>query len=310
MLAHQSIGSVIDHSGKQSHKETQADQAYQWIGVRALNGAMGAEIDAGSLAKPLAPPVIAEIRAAWLAYRLVVFRDQDLDTAQYAAFCEQFGVLDSYPFAKPTADHPQVYPIIKEPHQAFNFGGGWHTDTSYLEQPPAATCLMALEVPGHGGDTLFANTTAAFGGLSEGMQALTQKLTGVFTPALVHGDNGAFAHLRQGSQGSAETTTVEVAQQRVRHPIIRTHPTSGQKAIYAATGHCERFAGMTKQESQPLLQFLQEHATRPEFTARLQWQVGTVALWDNRCVFHYALNDYPGERREMRRVTLQGETPS
>ena len=271
-----------------------------------LNGALGAEIDAGPLDRPLAPGVLAEIRKAWHEHQLILFRDQTLSTGQYAAFCEQFGELDRYPFAQPLADHPLVYPIVKEPDQAFNFGGGWHTDTSYLEKPPAATCLMAIEVPVHGGDTLFANTAAAFAALSPGMRQLTQDSIGVFTPALVHGESGAFAHLRQGS---AESTDTQAAQQRVRHPIIRSHPDTKRQAIYAATGHCERLGQMTVEESRPLLQFLQAQATQPEFTVRLQWQVGTIALWDNRCVFHYALNDYPGQRREMRRVTLKGEVP-
>lgn len=282
---------------------------YQHIDVTPHNGAMGAEINAGRLDVPLAPAVIGEIRRAWLAYGLIVFRDQSLSTPGYARFCEQFGALDSYPFATPTDEHARVYPIIKEPDQAFNFGGGWHTDTSYLVQPPAATCLMALEVPAHGGDTLFANTTAAFEAMSPAMQALTQDLNGVFTPALVHGNSGAFAHLRQGSASTPDAEEVALATQRVEHPIIRTHPQTGRKAIYAAAGHCECLADMTVEESQPILNYLQTQATKPEFTTRLSWQPGTLAMWDNRCVFHYALNDYPGQRREMRRVTLRGEVP-
>ena len=282
---------------------------YQHITVQALNGALGAEINAGSLCVPLTEQVIAEVQKAWLEFGVVVFRDQSLSTPEFARFCEQFGALDRYPFATPTAEHDQVYPIIKEPEQAHNFGGGWHTDTSYLAQPPAATCLLALQVPPHGGDTLFANTAAAYEALSAGMQALASPLRGVFTPALVHGTSGAFAHLRQGSAESQDSAQAATAAQRVEHPIIRTHPATGRKAIYAAAGHCERIVDMTIEESQPILNYLENHATRPEFTVRLQWQVGTIALWDNRCVFHYALNDYPGERREMRRVTLQGEVP-
>ena len=275
--------------------------------VKPLSGALGAEISGVDLREPLTTGQLEDLRAEWLAHHVLVFRDQPLSPAQHAAFCSQLGELDTYPFVQATTDHPNVIPLIKEPDQKINFGGAWHTDTSYMERPPMATCLHALEVPSRGGDTLFADTNKAFEALTPAMQAWVEPLIGVFTPALVHGRSGAYAGVQHGMDKKDDDDTAE---QRVEHPIIRTHPETGIKAIYAGTAHCERFRGMTRNESLPMLQFLYQQATRPEFTSRVSWQPHTVTLWDNRCVFHYALNDYQGERRSMHRVTIKGDVPA
>lgn len=282
---------------------------HQHIALHPMSGALGVEIELppGFVASSAAAEVVAEINAAWIEHHLVVFRDLNLTPPQQAEFCSLLGALDVYPFLEATTEHPNVVPIIKEPDHRLNFGGAWHTDTSYMAKPPKATCLYALEVPQRGGDTLFANTTKAYAALSEGMKAMLDGLVGVFTPSMVHGKQGAYS-AKQLNLDTREAP--DVAEQRVRHPVIRTHPETGEKSIYATPVHCERFDNMSRSESLPLLNYLYEFATRPEFTTRLSWQPGTLAIWDNRCVFHNAINDYQGERREVHRVTLCGDSPA
>ena len=270
---------------------------------------LGAEIERIDLSRPVPNAAFDELRRAWLEHHLLVFRDQSLTPAQQAAFCSRFGELATYPFVEATTDHPNVIPIIKDVDQTSNFGGVWHTDGSYMSSPPMATCLYALEVPRRGGDTLYANTAEAFEALSPALQRLVAPIVGVFTPTMVHGRHGPYASVGQRSEAMAKRDNPSLAEQRVHHPIIRTHPETGRRAIFATIYHCERFQGMTREESLPLLGYLHEHATRDAFTQRLRWRPGTLALWDNRCLFHYALNDYQGERRHMRRVTVEGERP-
>lgn len=281
--------------------------AYQHIQVEPMIGALGAEIGGVDLASPLAASVVAEIRQAWVEHSVVFFRDQSLTPDAHTRFAECFGELDDYPFVEPLEENPHVIPIIKEPETRMNFGGGWHTDTSYLPQPPMATVLYALEVPERGGDTLFADMYQAYETLSEGMQRLASGLTGVYSASMVHGRSGAYR--LAGDHPMTRRQDEATAEARVEHPIVGTHPETGRKAIYCSLGHTERFKDMTREESTPLLQFFSRHATRAELTTRFHWHRGSLALWDNRCVQHYALNDYPGERRHMHRVTIKGDTP-
>jgi len=283
--------------------------AHQHINIAPLAGALGAEITAPDLFstdKQLQAIVAAEVYQAWLKYHLVVLRDLSLSPNALADVCALFGELDTYPFVQATTDHPNVIRIVKEPQQTKNFGGAWHTDTSYMAQPPKATCLFALEVPDTGGDTLFASTSLAYDTLSNDQKAQVEGLVGVFTPSLVHGSSGPYADVKHGQQ---EKQSPHLVTQRVHHPVIRTHPETGRKAIYATPLHCESIESKTHEESSQLLTTLYEFATEDRFTARLKWAPGTLALWDNRCLFHNALNDYQGQRREMLRVTLKGDVP-
>ena len=283
---------------------------YSHITVRRLSGPLGAEIDGVDLNADLGAEVWREINAAWLEHHLVVFRDQRLKPEDQARFCARFGTLATYPFVEATEGHPNVIPIIKEPDQTRNFGGAWHTDSSYMPTPPKATCLYAVQTPDHGGDTMFANTHRAFEDLTDGMKSLVGDLTGVYTPALVHGSQGSLAKVSDHGKDMKKKHNPDTAEQRVYHPIIRSHPETGERAIYCSIYHCERIDGMSREESLPIIRYLHEHATKLDYTTRLRWQPGTLAIWDNRCVFHYALNDYRGERRHMRRVTIEGERPA
>ncbi len=262
------------------------------------------------LCQSLAPEVRAEIHCAWLEFGLLCFRDQQLSAAEQAAFAAGFGALDVYPFMKGSDAHPNVIDIIKEASSVTNFGGLWHTDTSYLLQPPKATVLYAVEVPAVGGDTLFADARAAYDDLPAELRDELADARGVFSPSLVHGQGGAYAsEAAQADLGERYGGNADRAEDEVEHPLFRTHPDTGRKSIYCSLAHTVRIVGMSREASLPLLSELAAHATSERYVARLRWTPGTLAIWDNRCLFHYALNDYHGQRRYMRRVIVRGDRP-
>ncbi|RMD61602.1 MAG: taurine dioxygenase [Alphaproteobacteria bacterium] len=281
------------------------------IEIRPLTPALGAEISGPEgrqldLSQPLDAAVFADIERAFHEYAVLVFRDQRLDPAALAAFAGRFGPLGRYPFAAPLPGHPHVVPIIKEAHQTTNFGGMWHSDTAYLERPPLGSALYALEVPPLGGDTLFANMVLAYESLSSGMQALLDGLKAI-NSAAKNGGTVRAAPLAEGTMVGRDLD--KMATHEAVHPVVRTHPVTGRKALYVNRAHTVRFEAMSEAESAPILEFLFAHAVREEFTCRVRWAPGTLALWDNRCTQHYPLNDYHGHRRVMHRVTIEGERP-
>ena len=276
---------------------------YQHIEVTPLAGAVGALISGVRLSAALDAAVIAEIRTAWLAHGVVFFRDQPLPAGEFQAFAERFGEVIEYPFVKGIEGHPMIIPVLKLPHERNNFGGIWHTDTAYLPQPPMATMLIAREVPPYGGDTLFASGYAAFEALSPTLQSVLFALKGVNTSSKADVTKTREDRIKEAPTEKSKQDFV------AEHPVVRTHPETGRKSIYVNFGHTARFVGMTEEESKPLLDFLFQHVCRPEFTCRFSWQVGSIALWDNRCTLHNPVNDYHGFKRLMHRVTLQGDTP-
>ncbi len=291
----------MSESSPQSHPAS--------LQVTPLVGTFGAEVDGIDLLT-LADADRRALQDAFRDHSLLCIRGQDhLTPAQFADFATLFGELDTYPFMTPLDEHPNVIPIIKEPGAKLNFGGGWHTDTSYNERPPAITMLHAIEVPARGGDTLFSNTALAFEAWSDGMRALVEPLQGVYSAAIVHGSGGAYAQAND-KQADAYQRRNERAEERNEHPLIRTHPVTRKQAIYCSLAHTMRIRNMSRKDSLPLLQLLQDQATRVEFQSRVHWRPGTITMWDNRCVWHYALNDYHGQRRHMHRITIKGERPA
>jgi taurine dioxygenase len=220
---------------------------------------------------------------------------------------ERFGEPCYYPFVTGIEGYPFIFEVVKEENEMVNFGGNWHSDTTYLAQPPLATLLYALETPTHGGDTLFANTSAAYEALSEGMRALVDKLVGVNSASLKVTGGRRKLHSPLGGMKVHDTEKAE--EYEAEHPVARTHPETGRKALYLSRSHTIRFRGMTEEESRPLIDFLQAHQTRPEFTCRVRWSPGTLTIWDNRCTQHCAVNDYHGQRRRMQRLTVGPEAP-
>jgi taurine dioxygenase len=279
--------------------------SYRHIEVRPIAPALGAEIGGVDLARPLDDAVFAEIEAAFHDHLVIFFRDQELTPESQVRFAARFGPVGRYPFAEPIEGHPDVIAVVKEADQTTNFGGMWHSDTAYLERPPLGSALYALEVPAVGGDTLFANMYLAYDTLSAGMKTLLDGLAAV-NSAGKGGGAVRGPHLASGAMTGRDLDkmTLEAA-----HPVVRTHPATGRKALYVNRAHTVRFAEMTEAESAPLLDFLFDHAERDDFTCRFRWTKGALALWDNRCTQHYPLNDYHGHRRVMHRVTVEGERP-
>jgi len=183
-------------------------------------------------------------------------------------------------------------------HLSKNIGGGWHTDHSYDQIPAMGSLLYALQTPPTGGDTLFASMYAAYDALSDGLK---QTLAGL---RAVHSSRHVFGAKKPGLEDRFHNP--DLATQDAVHPVVITHPDSGRKALYVNPGFTLRFDGWTDEESRPLLSYLYEHAVRPEFVYRFAWQPGSLAFWDNRATWHYAVNDYHGERRLMHRITVEG----
>jgi len=273
------------------------------LDVRPLSGALGAEILGIDLAHDFGDETVAAIRAAWLEHLVIFFRQQTLSPAQFLKLASRFGEPVEYPFVKGLEGFPQITPVIKLEHEKINFGGLWHSDTAYLERPPMATMLIARETPPRGGDTLFANMYRAYETLSEGMRRMLDGLVVVNSSAKADVTRTREDRVRDSAKNDAREEYV------AEHPVVRTHPETGRKALYANGGHALRFRDMTVEESAPLLSYLFSHATRPEFTCRFRWEVGSIALWDNRCTQHNPVNDYHGFRRVMHRVTLKGDVP-
>jgi taurine dioxygenase len=279
---------------------------YERIEISRLAPALGAEVSGVDLSRPVDGATTMEIRWAFAEYLVLFFRGQDLTPESQVAFASLFGPVGTYPFAAPIAEHPLVIPIVKEPHQTTNFGGLWHTDTPYLEQPSLGSVLYAREVPEYGGDTMWANGYRAWETLSEGLRSTLEPLRAVQSAARNKAKLRA-DHLKDGSMRGHNVEEMDVRQ--AEHPVARTHPVTGRKALYISPAHTTNFAGWSEAESAPLLDYLFSHITAEENTCRFRWTKGTVAVWDNRCSLHYPLNDYHGFRREMHRVTIEGERP-
>ncbi|HYC45187.1 MAG TPA: TauD/TfdA family dioxygenase [Burkholderiales bacterium] len=274
---------------------------YRCIEVRPVAGALGAEIGGFDASQPLDEDVVAEIRSAWLDHLVIFLRDQRLTPQQQLAFAARFGEPMGYPQLKGLPECPLITPVMKLPHERVNFGGIWHSDTTYLERPPMASMLYALEVPRYGGDTLFANQYLAYETLSDGLKRALDGVIGINSSLKAEASKTREDALR--AAGEENKTLIG------EHPVVRTHPETGRKALYVNVGHTTHFKGWSEDESKPLLEYLFRHQIRPELTCRFTWQPGSLAFWDNRCTQHFPVNDYHGFRRVMHRVTLAGDTP-
>jgi len=273
--------------------------------IKPIAGALGAEISGVDLAT-VGPSEINRIREAFNQYHVVVFREQTLSPRQQKQFAQQFGSLETHPYINGLEDDPEVVAIIKERDEKINFGGGWHSDMSFLQRPPLGSLLYALEVPEYGGDTLFSNQHAAYLALSDTMKAIADDLVGLHSAASQYGRGG---DSEKRNYGSMNLEVSDEAHQLVEHPVVRTHPESNLRALYVNRPFTEGIKGMQKPESEAFLKFLFRHCEQERFTCRVQWEVGTLTMWDNRIVQHYALNDYQGQRRHMNRVTVEGDAP-
>jgi len=276
--------------------------AHQKISVKPLSAALGAVIDGVDLAQDLSDSTLEELKNAFGRYSVIFFRDQGLTPQQHIDLAERWGTINVNRFFKPLEDYPQIAQVIKEADQKKNIGGVWHTDQSYDQIPAMGSMLYARKVPEVGGDTIFSSMYLAYEALSDGMKDMLGGLKAW------HSSRHAFGYGATDREHyeDGRLANPELATQDALHPVVITHPITGRKALYVNSDFTVRFDGWTVEESKPLLDFLCTHGTRQEFTCRFHWEPGSIAFWDNRATWHYALNDYHGEQRIMHRITLEG----
>lgn len=270
------------------------------MNIVPVNGGCGAEIRNVDL-NNLSDAEVEAVADAHAEHGVVFFREQTLGPDEQLAAAGRFGAINVNRFFTPVPEQPRVALVLKEPQHETNIGGSWHTDHSYDQAPALGSMLYAKEVPESGGDTMFANMYGACEALSPGLRETLEGLCAVHSSRHIFGPQGYHASRGDDRYGNAERATQDAV-----HPVIIRHPRSGRAALYVNPGFTVRIDGWTELESRPLLDYLFRVAARPEHTCRFQWRPGSVAFWDNRATWHYALNDYPGERRLMHRVTIDG----
>ena len=275
---------------------------YKEIGVTPQSTALGAVISGIDLSKEPSKRAMAELEDAFGRYSVIFFRDQNLTPQQHIAMAERWGAINVNRFFKPLDGYPQIAQVIKEANQKENIGGTWHTDHSYDLIPAMGSMLYAREVPTVGGDTLFSSMYLAYEALSEDMKKMLADLKAW------HSSRHAFGYSVTDSEHFEDGRLANPGQatQDALHPVVITHPLTGRKALYVNADFTVRFDGWTVEESQPILDLLYAHGARQEFTCRFHWEPASIAFWDNRATWHYAMNDYQGHRRIMHRITLEG----
>ena len=281
--------------------------AYELIGVRPATAGLGAEVRGVDLSQPLDGAVLEEIRRAFLEYGAIFFRDQVLSYEQHMGFARHFGALEVHPIVNGMEDHPEIIRMLKPAGESASFGVGWHSDNSFLDEPSLGSVVYAEIVPPYGGDTLFADQAQAYEALSPGMQKMLGDLTAVHTARDAY--TAPSAAPKYEGKTAITYRRSDAVDSVVEHPVVRTHPETGRKALYVNPMFTLHFKNLTAEESAPLLGFLFEHAVKPEFQCRFRWEKGSIAFWDNRRVMHNALDDYQAFDRLLYRVTIAGDKP-
>jgi len=277
----------------------------QSLQIKPVTGALGAEIEGVNLSKDLDADTVAAIRQALLDHCVIFFRDQDLSATRQKEFAARFGALFHHPYFAGTDDDPAIIRVVREPGDRRIVGEHWHSDTPHVTEPPMGSVLYGVQVPPYGGDTLFANQYLAYESLSPGLRSMLEGRRAL------HSDRYLSGPAQQ--LNAARATKVRVQNDWTEtahfHPVVRTHPETGRKALYVNRATSVQFEDMTEEESRPLLEYLFQQGCRPEFTCRFRWAPGSVAFWDNRCTQHVAINDTGRFHREMRRVQINGDQP-
>lgn len=279
------------------------------LDIVPLSGALGADVHGVDLSAPLDGATFDRIEQAFAEHLVLMFHDQRLTPEQQLALSRRFGPLSRSPYIQHMDRYPEIIEVRKEANERHisTFGNAWHSDFSFLPEPPLGSLLYAREVPSHGGDTLFANTYQAYEALSSGMRRALDGLEAM------HAGKPYGTQIDLSGVGLSRSIGIKRncarADREIAHPVVRVHPVTKRRALFVNPIYTTRFRGMTEAESRPLLEQLYVHCVRPEFTCRLRWTQGNLAIWDNRCTLHYAINDYDGQRRVMRRTTLAGTRP-
>jgi taurine dioxygenase len=282
---------------------------YEFLAVEPLAGALGAKIHGADLTDLRNEKMWVELLKAFHEFKAIAIQGQTLSPENLMQVGGMFGQPCAYPFAEGIEGFDFITDVIKGEADHKNFGGDWHIDSMYLDAPPLATLLYAIETPPYGGDTLFADTARAYDALSVGMQDLLKGLVGISSGTLKYRKGGA----RQAYLSNFSSMDVQNAKMgdafEARHPIVRTHPVTGRKSLYVSPIHTIRFDGLTEDESRPIIDYICSHLITPEFSCRIGWAEGQLTIWDNRTTLHCAINDYNGQRRHMRRLTVGPEMP-
>lgn len=281
------------------------------ITIKRLSPAAGASVTGLDLKRPLDRSTVNELHGALAEHGLLLFRNADITPAEHVAFSRHFGPLEAHVIGEfALQGHPEIFVVSNvlegnKPKGAVYAGQYWHSDLSYMAAPSLGSLLLCREMPDIGGDTMWASMYLAYDTLSQAMKEFLDRLTAVHDYS--HAYDTYFAHLKERPPLTAEQRAKTPP---VEHPVIRTHPVTGRKALYVNPGFTTGFVGMPAEESRPILDFLFRHSTRPEFIYRHRWHVHDLIFWDNRCTMHYALADYDfSVRRHMHRTTVGGEHP-
>ncbi|MGH9641039.1 MAG: TauD/TfdA dioxygenase family protein [Terriglobales bacterium] len=292
---------------------------YRHIEAHPLAAAMGAEIGGVQVAQ-LTDEQFAEIRSALYRHKMIFFRKQRLSHSEHETFSLRFGPFAEDAYTAGVPAHRNVHPLIKEADDQSKmvFGEGWHTDSPFLPEPPAITMLYSIEIPPFGGDTIWANSALAYELLSDTYRRMIDGLKVHFSMRDVLTAAQEAVELRDSPIGRLAATrhAEQLSDDLLRkvngsfHPLVRTHPITGEKALYMDGAYAINIEGMLPEESAPILEFLAGHITQHAFTCRLRWEPQMLAIWDNRLCVHQAFNDYQGHRRELYRTTVAGEKPS
>ena len=273
--------------------------------IETLPG-VGAEITGVDLRK-VTDGEFDAIRATYADHGVIFFRDQDLSEEDHIAFAERWAPINVNRFFAAHPKYPQIAMVAKEADQKDNIGGGWHTDHSYDEIPAMGSILVARVLPETGGDTFFASMYRAYETLDDATKAEIEGQRAVHSAKQIFGSRGQTYYTKTDAGGEriGNAAAADVLDDVV-HPMVITHPLSGKKALYVNPAFTVGIAGRTQEAAMPLLAKLYAHAMNMENAYRFSWKPGSVAFWDNRSTWHWALNDYHGQRRIMHRITLEG----
>lgn len=281
--------------------------AREKMSVAPAGGSAGAFVTGLDLSKPYGADELATLRKALLDHLVVALPDQAMSLDDLERLTDALGGRDVTPYVKAMPDRPFVIRILKEPHEKLNFANAWHTDLSYLPAPPSFTILYCLESPPVGGDTVWANQYMAFETLSGGLRETLLGLDAVHSAGPAYGTGGYLDGVKDKMSTPIEPS--KDAYKEHTHPAVIAHAETNRPALFLNPVYTQRIAGWSGAESQGLLQHIYRHAVNENFTWRLRWAKGTLAIWDNRCTQHFALNDYHGYRREMVRTSVKGTAP-
>lgn len=275
--------------------------------VERFAGACGAVVHGFDLRQPQSPEQIEQLLALLDDHLVVALPDQHLDLDGLERFTDELGGRDVTPYVTPVEGRPYVIRVIKEPEDELNFANAWHSDLSYLAEPPAYTVLHAWDVPPFGGDTIWANQYLAYETLPRDLRERLLGLRATHSAGMAYGTGGFLERVAHLSSMAIEPS--EQAHEVHTHPMVIRHPRTGRLALYVNPVYTTGIEGMEPLEAMALLQRLYQHSVHPNLTCRLRWRPHMLAIWDNRTTQHFAVNDYTGMRREMYRTSVKGAAP-